>query len=148
MRFRSFSLLMSFILPAALAWADALPRELVGVWATADSEFDGENLIGGQALYLSPEGRAALVGAPLPVHRCEDGRVCTPKIGVGGNVTYESASARLTMNLHSGIQKLSVNIDHRASDGTLLLHAPAGFLLMRKSVTLPDAAARELNGEP
>lgn len=78
-----------------------LPEHLLGVWASAESEFEsGERLIGGEALYLLPGGQLALVGAPLPVRRCADGSVCTPLIGLGGEARFDPATQRLTLRLH------------------------------------------------
>lgn len=47
--------------------ADVIPPELVGVWATESSLLKGPLLIEGQALYLSSDGRGALIGGPPPV---------------------------------------------------------------------------------
>jgi signal peptidase I len=51
------------ILPMAVA-AD-LPQKFVGIWATADSSFDGEFFLGGRAVYLDKNGDGVLLGGPL-----------------------------------------------------------------------------------
>ncbi|MDQ6639610.1 MAG: hypothetical protein M3Z15_08100 [Pseudomonadota bacterium] len=47
--------------------ADALPRSLVGVWATDGSVLKGQLLFEGEALYLGADGVGAIVGGPPPI---------------------------------------------------------------------------------
>jgi hypothetical protein len=42
--------------------ASAVPKELVGIWATEAAEFRGEVLWKGQAIYLDDDGVAGFVG--------------------------------------------------------------------------------------
>jgi YD repeat-containing protein len=69
--------------------ADAFPRQLVGIWATAKSEFRGEALTKGQALYLYVDGVGAIVGGP-------------PPIGVRIEATYDANSNKLSITMTDG----------------------------------------------
>ncbi len=147
MPIRLFIFLFLFAFSSARALSADLPKELVGVWASPASEFERESLIGGVALYLLGSGKAALVGAPLPVRRCEDGRICTPIIGAGGTVTYDAASGRLTLVLGDGRQDRTVQADYRATDASILLQGEPGnpTRLLRRSVDIPVQLADKLN---
>jgi hypothetical protein len=83
-RFLLFAMLAAWATFAVAA--DSLPRELVGEWATAESEFSYGALSSGAALYLTPQGVGALIGAP-------------PPIGAQGPATYDSKTQRLMLRL-------------------------------------------------
>jgi hypothetical protein len=119
-----------------------LPPEIVGVWATPESEFDSSfNLLGGQALYVATSGTVAVVGAPLPVKRNADGQVIRPLIGVGGSATYDAATGRLTIALRNGNQSKTVVAEYKASERALFLGLEASKLtqLVRRSPVVPIA---------
>ncbi len=130
-----------------------LPKELVGIWATAESQFENDRLIGGTALYLLSSGQMALVGAPLPVGRCPDGRLCTPIIGSAGMVDYDAATSHLTIKLREASKSISVTADYNAHDDILELRTgPELARLVRRSAVIPsqmqamfDAAAKRSN---
>lgn len=61
MRSLLFSVIFSFTVAQVQA-ATALPSDLAGVWATESSEFRGEALLKGQAIYLDDDGVGGIVG--------------------------------------------------------------------------------------
>jgi hypothetical protein len=78
-----------------------LPAVYEGVWSTPDSVFSGNRLWGGIAVYISEDGAGALVGAPLPVQRC-DGNPCAPIIGMRFDAHVESDPNTLLIKLDDG----------------------------------------------
>lgn len=69
--------------------AEQIPPSLIGIWATEGSEFNGEAIMKGEALYLDTDGVGAFVGG--------DGKVV---LGVRIVVTsYSPSSNILTFNL-------------------------------------------------
>lgn len=143
------SLIGALGLPAAARGAD-LPALLTGTWATAGTEFEAERLIGGDVLYLLPGGQAALVGAPLPVRRCADGRVCTPIVGIGGTATYDAVERRLRIAVQEGPRRRELEATLQPGDDTLLLQtSPLQQLqLQRRSGDVPAALAQALTTPP
>ena len=81
-----------FLISILAAWAiqanaaDSLPTELVGEWATEQSEFSRSALSKGAAIYLTAQGVGALIGAP-------------PPIGALGPATYDPKTRTLTLRL-------------------------------------------------
>ena len=51
-----------FLVCASSSAAVLIPPELVGIWATDGSQFRGEALMKGSALYLDTDGIGAMVG--------------------------------------------------------------------------------------
>ena len=128
-----------------------LPPEIVGVWATPETEFDASfNLLGGLALYVASSGVVAVGGAPLPVMRNAGGQVVRPLIGIGGSATYDAATARLTITLQSGSQSRSVVADYKAVDRTIsmALEAAQPSKLSRRSAVVPEAMERAVVQPP
>jgi hypothetical protein len=66
--------------------ADTIPAELVGEWATDQSQFDGGGLTNGIAVYLNTNGAAAMFAAP-------------PPMGKKWRATYDITNRVLTMSL-------------------------------------------------
>ena len=128
------------------ALADELPAPLVGTWASADSEFNGGQLAGGNALYLAANGRGALLGAPLPVQHCADdpSKVCAPHVGVPVQVHFEAASSALRLSL-AGSAKDVLGSYQAGPEAVIVLSTPAGPLrLLHHSLTVPPALASML----
>jgi hypothetical protein len=133
------SLCVSF--PGQLVGAE-LPPEIVGVWATPESEFDRSfNLLGGLVLYVAPSGVAAVAGAPLPVKRNAAGQVYRSLIGVGGSATYDASTGRLTITLRDGNKSRIVVAEYKASERALFIGLEASKLtqLSRRSPMVPIA---------
>jgi hypothetical protein len=63
MRFILFMVALVSSVTAGYA-ATPLGKDLIGIWETKGSEFRGEALIKGHALYLDSDGVGAMVGAP------------------------------------------------------------------------------------
>lgn len=147
MRIRLAILMVAMTAAVGFARAAELPAKLVGTWSTPGTEFEGGKLIGGEALYLVPSGMAAMVGAPLPVGRCADGRVCTPIIGVAGVATFDQASGRMTVNLRSGAKSLMVEGHVDAADGALVLKLGQGEpkRFTRRDAAVPADLAADLD---
>ncbi|WP_038484226.1 hypothetical protein [Collimonas arenae] len=61
MRHILFAAIFSFYGADAIA-ATAIPTDLAGIWATEGTEFSGETLMKGQALYLDTDGMGASIG--------------------------------------------------------------------------------------
>lgn len=132
------------LLPARAA--DALPEALRGVWAEANTELDERLVVwGGNALYLTADGRGALVGAPLPVRSC-DGLRCAPRMGIP--VLASRVDAGLRLQLPGSSPSLRVSWDEMAR--TLTLASPDGEnrVMTRRAPALPVALARELGLSP
>lgn len=138
--------LLALTLSAGLARGAELPGKLVGVWATAGTEFEGGRLIGGEALYLISAGRAAIVGAPLPVMRCPDGRVCAPIIGVAGRATFEEATRRLSIQVQDGRNSQTIEGELAADGATVLLTTGPRQVkrLVRREADVPPALEAQL----
>ena len=148
MRFLLGCCFLVFAFAAGLAGGAGLPKEIVGVWATDDSEFDQDRLIGGSALYILESGAVALVGAPLPVRRCADGRVCTPIIGFAGRVAFDAATGKLDIALQGSQQSRAIGADYNARDGAILLHTNGSEaqLLRRRKAEVPAALEKHFGG--
>lgn len=142
----TFVLLALLTLSAGPARGAELPGKLVGVWATAGTEFEGGRLIGGEALYLISAGRAAIVGAPLPVMRCPDGRVCAPIIGVAGRATFEEATRRLSIQVQDGRNSQTIEGELAADGATVLLTTGPRQVkrLVRREADVPPALEAQL----
>jgi hypothetical protein len=83
---------LPLLLVAAGNAATALPPELTGIWATVGSEFRGDAVWKGQAIYLDTDGVGAAVGG--------DG---TDVLGVRFVVTsYDAASNVIGIDLTEG----------------------------------------------
>lgn len=132
---RTLALLLA--LAAVPARGAELPEALVGVWASAESEFEDGRLVGGVALYVMKTGKAALVGAPLPVGRCADGRLCTPIVGALATLSYDPETHRLAIRQ----QAQTLSATHELAPGTISWEATPGqpVRLQRRSATLPAA---------
>lgn len=150
MHHRHACILLACVFASGFARCADLPKELVGVWATAPTEFDGDRLIGGEALYLMAAGKAALVGAPLPVKRCADGKVCTPIIGVGGVATFDARSGRVAIALQDGqrSQVLEAQFDPAAGVISLDVESDRVARFLRRGRVVPKALEANLNGHP
>ena len=148
MRFLLGCCFLVFAFAAGLAGSAGLPKEIVGVWATDDSEFDQDRLIGGSALYLLESGAVALVVAPFPVGRCADGRVCTPIIGFAGRVAFDAATGKLNVVLQDGHQSHIFGADYNARDGVILFRAKEGEAqqLRRRRTEVPAALEKHFGG--
>lgn len=142
----TFVLLALLTLSAGPARGAELPGKLVGVWATAGTEFEGGRLIGGEALYLISAGRAAIVGAPLPVMRCPDGRVCAPIIGVAGRATFEEATRRLSIQVQDGRNSQTIEGELAPDGATVLLTTGPRQVkrLVRREADVPPALEAQL----
>jgi hypothetical protein len=53
---------LMFLLVATVNAGTTLPSELSGIWATSDSQFRGDAVWKGQAIYLDTDGVGAIVG--------------------------------------------------------------------------------------
>lgn len=150
MRFHTAIVLIASALFTGLASGDELPKNLVGVWATAGTEFAGEKLLGGEVLYLLSGGKAALVGAPLPVKRCSDGNVCRPIIGVGGSATFDVASGRLSITVRDGQWSKTLEATFDANAGTISLQTEPSKVarFSRRDAAVPKALEAIFNGNP
>lgn len=150
MLFQTALVLVASVLLTGLASAAELPKNLVGLWATAGTEFEGEKLLGGEALYLLPAGKAALVGAPLPVKRCPDGNVCTPVIGIGGSASFDVASGRLSITVGDGQRSQTLEAKFDANAGTISLQTEPNKVarFFRRDTVVPKALEASLNGNP
>lgn len=139
-------LLLACTLVAGLARAADLPAELVGVWATPESEFDGETLLGGEALYLLKSGKVALLGAPLPVRRCADGTVCAPLRGLSGSARYDAAAGKLAITLLDGQRSVKVAAAYAAGEKTISLPTEPGKVARYRlhGAAVPETVAAEL----
>ena len=148
-RVRVASLAASFVLCGLACGAD-IPAELVGVWASAGTEFEGERLIGGEALFLTRAGRAALVGAPLPVRRCAEGSFCAPIIGLAGLASFDAATGRLSIAVQDGPQSRALEATFDAGAATLVLQTGPGKAIRftRRAHVVPQALEAELHGNP
>lgn len=62
MRGVAVGLVLALLLAVAAGAATAVPPELTGVWATSGSEFRGDAVWKGQAIYLDTDGVGAFVG--------------------------------------------------------------------------------------
>lgn len=149
--------ILSTIALSLCAWVSGqalsaeLPPEIVGVWATPESEFDSSfNLLGGQVLYVAASGNVAVAGAPLPVKRNADGQVIRPLVGVGGSATYDASTGRLTIALQNGNQSRIVVAEYKASERNLFLGLEASILsqLVRRSPVVPTEFERALAQVP
>lgn len=128
------------------AWSADLPPTVSGTWATAGAEFESDRLIGGDVLYVLPNGQAARLGAPLPVRRCPDGKVCTPLIGVPGTATWDPAQRHLRITVQEGPRRRALDATLEPGDEALLLQtSPEQRLrLLRRSDSVPSALAQAL----
>jgi hypothetical protein len=133
-----FTFLLLIVLPY-FAFAETVPKSLVGTWATKESEFQGEQLIGGAVLYLSESGQAAMVGAPLPVKRCDDGRLCTPIIGFPLTVSDVSEN-KLSLSVSDGNDKIMMIATFDSVENILLLNTSKteALRLVHLRSSLPD----------
>lgn len=134
--------IVTFLLLIAIpyfAFAETVPKSLVGTWATKESEFKGEQLIGGAVLYLSESGQAAMVGAPLPVKRCEDGRLCTPIIGFPLTVSDVSENI-LSLSATDGHDKITMVATFDLVENILLVNTSKteNLRLVHLRPTLPN----------
>jgi hypothetical protein len=136
---------------ASLAWielvrADSMPTELVGVWSVPDAVFEGDNIRGGDVLYLLKDGKAGLVGAPLPVMKCA-GSWCAPIIGISGKASYEAATRRVTLNLQSEGKGIAIVGEYDATTKTITLRLPAKEAkFMRRKNSVPPEVEKVLSG--
>ena len=148
MRFLLSAALALCLLPALPTRASDLPAEITGVWATAESEFNGDRLLGGEVLYVAPSGMIALVGAPLPVRRGADGRVYAPIIGIAGTASYDAARHQLSITLRDGQRSMQGSGAYRPDDQLLELSAgPDGQIhrLVRRQAVLPESMQKMLS---
>lgn len=135
----SAMLSLMLALPLGLR-AAPLPAELAGTWSQPGSVFENGQLAGGVALYLLADGRGALVGAPLPVGRCPDGRVCTPIIGSALSASFDPASRQLRLRMFENGRHL---------DNTLMVQLqPDGTLRMDTAPQRPPAASATTPARP
>ncbi len=123
---------------------EPLPAQFVGVWATADSVFNGLVLHGGTALYLDVDGKGALVGAPLPVRQCDD-QPCAPRIGIPLRAT--ATDSGILAVLTDGKNTKEILFAFEAPSKILLFsQGPNQTLrLVRREAELPPAMRGELN---
>ena len=114
--------------------ADVLPVHLVGIWATNKSEFHGEALLRGQALYLDTDGVGAIVGGP-------------PPIGVRIVATYDARTNRLSIKINEGGETRTGTFTYEATrkmivDGGVEYHQQADDIsaVTRKALGLEAKA--------
>lgn len=144
MRLVAASIVLSFLTSTACGFG--LPKELVGMWSVPDAEFDGDNLRGGDALYLLEDGKAGLVGAPLPVVKCPDGSVCAPIVGISGKATYDAKSKRLTLNLESAGKRVAIAGEYNSREKKITLRMPAkDSQFVRRKKDVPEGVKKVLN---
>jgi hypothetical protein len=147
---RTLCLLIGTLGVAGVAWSGDLPASVYGTWATEGAEFESGRLIGGDALYVLPNGQAALVGAPLPVRRCAGGQVCTPRIGLPGTVTYDPDTRRLRLAIQEGPRRLDLDGSLESGGNALLLQTTPERPLryQRQSHTVPPDLEQALTPPP
>lgn len=111
---------------------DHFPEFLVGVWTPDDAEFQGEQLIKGSAIYLSPSGRGAIIGGP-------------PPIGFRIESEFDPATNRLDLQAFDGNRKgplITAKYDPLLQ---LLVREEAPLNpLKRRAKTLPQALLKKL----
>lgn len=149
-RMRKISFLLAVLTFSLSARADGLPSELVGIWATEDSVFNGGALIGGTALYLSEGGKGALVGAPLPVGRCPDDRVCTPIIGMNVTAEFEENGGVLRIQIFEGGKTIPLEATFNAEKTVLTgeFGSSKNTRLVHRDTKLPIELKGMLYGNP
>ena len=143
---------LAVLVYSLVAQAEELSPQLVGTWATEDSVFEGESLIGGTALYLNANGSGAMVGAPLPVGRCPDGRVCTPIIGFKLSAVLEKNGTSLLISIAEGSQSMSLTARYDANKDVLIGQFGNGSSteshLIHRSSAVPEKLTGMLNDHP
>lgn len=134
------------LLCLSTVYAQELPEQLVGVWATEGSVFEQEKLIGGEALYLDRNGLGAMVGAPLPVNRCPDGRVCAPIIGFRITITLatDGTSLRIRATEKDKIKELIASYNEQEK----FIQFQSPTLIFRRTADIPAHLKAVINANP
>ena len=92
-------------IPAACALAsrtqraDAIPDYLVGEWTDSSSEWHGDTLARGKAVYIDHGGRFTILGAP-------------PLIRISGALRYDRATHRVALAVENGLTLIALGPFH------------------------------------
>jgi hypothetical protein len=124
---------------------EAIPRNLVGVWATEDSVFEGSTLYGGTALYLDTTGDGMLVGAPLPVQKC-DGQFCAPRVGarVCASIEKDGTTIRAMLTDGQRMHKIAIVYSAESKSMTIRPDKNSESRLLRRDAEVPNNLRSEL----
>jgi hypothetical protein len=142
--------LLAALLFSLTTQAGDLPPQLVGIWTTEETVLRGASLLGGTALYLSENGKGALVGAPLPVMRCPDNSICRPLIGVRLFAVLEEGNDALHITLVTEDGKsIPLETIYDAKEAVVVIKlGNEENRLVRRSADVPEEFKAVLNGRP
>ncbi len=130
------TLLMLLLMLPLSVMAEDLPEKIVGVWAIEGSEFEGDNLLGGQAFYLDAHNGGVMVTAPLPVRPCTDGTACHTVVGFKLDVFIDSEGDQIKLRLLERNRLFELRLQYEEASHTLV--GPNRQHLIRHSATVPD----------
>jgi len=152
-RFTFYSETMKILLAALLftitlqCHADEiLPDTFTGVWATTDSVFEGQTLLGGTALFLGKDGKGILIGGPLPVPICGS-RACAITSGTKLKVSVENDRISLKVTFTTGAKNISgIGYVYHPKEKVLVttFGGGNGDRLIRRFTGSPDKIIKEL----
>jgi len=112
--------------------ADAIPLNLVGVWATDKAVLRGPYLMEGQALYLGSDGVGAFVGGP-------------PPIAFKIIATFDPTTNNIDFDIYEGKQRHSHgSLAYDPAKETIDTGAPKHLLMTRRSSSFTDETKKGL----
>jgi len=145
---RLLSVAALLILALPVQATPPLPAAYVGLWATPDSVFEGEDLLGGTAIYLDTDGQGAMVAAPLPVTRCGTA-VCTPSVGIRLQASVDTDGHTLRLLLLAGKDSQELVFSYSPDTRVLVLTTgkAKGLRMEHRTSALTNVIKSALHGQ-